>query len=309
MTWFWFALLAPALFALSNHIDKYLLHKGKRTSDMNLTLLVLYSTFIGVFVAPIALIVGVDPFEGLTTFQIVVIVVNGLLNVAGLLAYLRALEKDHASTVVPLFQLIPVFVLVLSYVFLGETLTLSQFIGFCIVLSGSMLLTAEYEHLGEKKFKIKKDVFGLMMLANLLAALNYVIYKWVVVESAFFPIMFWEYIGMILFGVVLLVVFKKYRNAVVQIFWKKNRSLLGINGTNELLYVGATLSVRYAAIFVPIALVNVVNGFQPVFILLFGWLFTKYIPGFISEDISRHHMIQKIIAIVIIVSGGVLINI
>lgn len=48
MHWFWFALAAPALFALSNQIDKFLLHHKVEKDTHSVARLIIYSSFIGV---------------------------------------------------------------------------------------------------------------------------------------------------------------------------------------------------------------------------------------------------------------------
>lgn len=121
MNWFLIALVAPALWSVSNHIDKYLVSKyfkGGGTGAMPI-----FSSGIGFLVLPVILVFHPEVLS-FPIMQGLVVAFNGFIYIAALLPYIYALQRDEASIVVPLFQTIPVFGYILGYIFFGEQLTL-----------------------------------------------------------------------------------------------------------------------------------------------------------------------------------------
>lgn len=233
----------------------------------------------------------------------------GIFGMTSLWFYFHALEKDDASIVTALFQTIPVIQLILGYVFLSERLSPMQLLGFFIILIGAVVILSDTTALRAKKIQIKKGIIFMMLASSFMYALSSLFYKWVVIDSVFGTAMFWEYIGATLFGLMLCIVSPIYRREVRAIFRRDNHTLLLFNVFNELLTVIGMLSIRYASIFVPVALATIIGGIQPIFVVVYGWIFTKFAPSFITENINRDHMIQKIIAVGVIILGVVVISI
>src|SRR5260221_14340865 len=112
MNWFFIALSAPALWAITNHIDKYLLSKYIQGSSAGA--LMLFSSLFGLFVLPIAFIFGQNVLHigPLDTF---LIVFSGILYMLGLIPYFYALNSDETSIVIPIFQTVPIFGFIYAY--------------------------------------------------------------------------------------------------------------------------------------------------------------------------------------------------
>ncbi len=309
MTWFFFALLAPALFALSNQIDKFLLHHKVEKDTHSVARLIIYSSFIGIIAMPIILLFGIEPFVGISGLQIAIMILVGIFGMTSLWFYFHALEKDDASIVTTLYQTIPVIQLILGYLFLSERLSLMQLIGFFVILIGAVLILLDTTALRAKKIQMKKGIVFMMLASSFMFALSSLFYKWVVIDSAFGAAMFWEYTGATLFGLILCALSPVYRREVRAIFRVENHTLLFFNLFNELLTVIGMLSIRYASIFVPVALATIIGGTQPIFVVLYGWFFTRFAPKFITENITRDHMIQKFVAIAVIIGGVIIITI
>lgn len=108
---------------------------------------------------------------------------NGMLFLASLVPYLYALRISDTSTVVPIFQSIPLFALVLGYVFLGEVVTITQLIGVFLVIAGGVGISLE---LREKKIRFQGAALALMLLSSLLIACNGLIFKYITLQNNFF---------------------------------------------------------------------------------------------------------------------------
>lgn len=293
MPWLFFAIAAPALYGISNFIDKFLVEK--RISDpLVLNVLGGGSSFI---FGLIILIVRGFPLLG--PFQMVLIIISGALVEFALLPYYKALALDDTSRVVPLFQAIPIIVLVLSYVFLGESLSSLQFIGFFAILIGGFILSLEKLNL--RVFELRKS-FWYMILADFIFAVAFIILKFVIT-----PVNFWTSIAYELIAgeavVIIILSFRNYRSRVFEQLRKLNISSWLVASSSELVYLLGRISWFYAFALASASLVSVMLGFQPFFVLLLGLILSLWFPKIIEEDITKPTILVKLASIVLIFAG------
>src|SRR5258708_26442855 len=171
MSWLFFATATYVFYTVTNFIEKFLIDK-KIQYPSTVTII---SGFLS-FVVGIA-IFAMQGFQLLPVLQIVLLFISGILLTFYLIPYFHALSIDDASRVVPLFQFFPVFVLIISYLFLHERLSVQQMSGFLFVTIGGLLLGLE--HINVKVFRLRKS-FWYMMLASFFYALTGIIFKYVV---------------------------------------------------------------------------------------------------------------------------------
>jgi len=296
MHWFWIALIAPALWGVTNYIDKYLLSryfKGGNTGT-----LIIFSALVGFFVLPIAWLIEPAVFS-ISSRNLFLILTSGLLFSLYLFPYFYALSKDEASVVIPIFQIIPIFSFILAYFFLGEVLSIKQIVAGLIIILGAIGLSLEIR----EKTRFKKEVFGAMILASALISVAFLLFKYVAVEESFWMATFWENVALFCVGMFLIVFIRPYRQQFFRILKETKNIFLGINVVNEVVGTIAGLTFTFASLLAPIALVQIVNGFQPFFVLLYGILLTKIAPSLVKEDISKKALAQKIVFIILIFLG------
>src|SRR5215831_15167189 len=129
MRWLLFALLGPLSWAISTHIDKYLVDKYFHNSDT--AVLMVFTAIVGVLALP-----AIWFFEpnvlSLPLPAMAVMTLSGILYMGAMLFYLRAIQSEEASAVAPLFQLATIFTLLLAYLFLNEKLGLPQLGGIAL---------------------------------------------------------------------------------------------------------------------------------------------------------------------------------
>jgi drug/metabolite transporter (DMT)-like permease len=303
MNWFLIALLPPIFWSLTNHIDKYLLTKYFK--DGAIGAVMIFSSSIAILLLPIIILIQPTVLQNFQT-NYLLIVLNGTLYLFATLPYFYALEKDDASLSVPLFQMIPVFSFIFGFVFLRETLYITQILGGIIIIISSIFISLNISDI--KKMKMKWDVFGLMALSSLLYALNFIFFKHFALETDFWVTSFWEYVGFGLFGIFLLLFVKNYRQGFFNVLKQNRLKVVGINGLNEIINIIAKISFNFATILTPVTMVWIINGLQPLFVFVFGILLTVLFPKISKEDISRKTLIQRIIAIGVITVGVYLIN-
>jgi len=289
MTWFFIALIAPAIWAVSNHMDKYLL--GRYFKGGGEGALLIFSSAIGVFFIPIIAFIHPEVLQyPLTTGLLIAL--NGALYIFGLMPYMYALSKGDASVIIPLFQLVPVFSFVLAWFVLGETLTTSQLIAGVIIILGSIALSFEMSEV--KKLSFNKRAFWLMILSSLLLSLAFLFFKYFALEATLLTTVFWEYVG---FAVTSLFFFfiPIYRRQFLQVIKENTASAISINGVNEVLNLIGKFAFNFASLLVPITLIWFVAGFQPFFVFVYGVILTLFFPHISKEKITRGHLTHRLL--------------
>lgn len=296
-------MLAPAMYAVCNHIDKYLIEKYLSKDEQkkeDVGSLILFSTLFAVIVLPIIVIfepsvLRVSPLSGLY------LVLNGVVVTGAIIFYLYALEKDEASIVMPFFQLIPVFGYGLALLILDETLSSAQIISSLIIILAAVALS--FDLTGEK-IKIRGHVILFSTLASLLYALSDVIFKKIAVTDGFWLSSFWQYGGVLIAGLIIFVSVKSYRQDFLNVFKRSKKPVIFLNFFSESISIVADLILRYAFLLAPIVLVMVANVFQPFFVFVYGIILTVFFPKISTEKLSRKHLIQKFLAIIVMIVGA-----
>lgn len=302
MNWFFIALASPALWGVSNHIDKYLISKYFKGGGVGA--LIIFSSIIGFFVLPFVLIFQPDVL-GISLLQALAIILGSIISLIAILIYLYALKQDEASIVVPLFQTIPIFAFLLGFFVLNETLTVRQILGSLFVMLGGASLSLD---LNGKTPRMKTTIFFLMLLSSFCMALSGLIFKVIAVETDFWTTAFWGYVGDTLVGIFFLVCVASYRTEFLKVLQGNRMSILGLNAFNEIVNVIASLAFKFATLLAPLALVWTVNGFQPFFVFLYGVLITLFFPRIGSESLARKHVVQKIATIAVMFIGTYILN-
>lgn len=302
MSWFFFALLSPVLHAAGNHIDKFLLSKYLKNSDS--AVLIIFSSLFGLVVFPfIALfhptVLQVD-WKNAT-----LLLICGIVFVLYLIPYFFALNRDEASIVAPLFQTVPIFGYIMAYFVLGESLSSRQILASILIITGAIILSLDID---EKRPKLKKEIFFAMLLSSFLLALGSLIFKFVAIKESFWVSSFWNYMGYSIVGICLLLFVKKYRINFIRLFKTNSIQIISINSLNEILFIVGTLGMTFASLLAPLALVLVVDSFQPFFVFVYGILITLFFTKIGKESLLKKHLIQKIFGIVVIFLGTFFLN-
>lgn len=303
MSWFFIALIGSLLYASTNHIDKYLISKYLKDGEVGS--LVIFSSIFSIFALPIVFFIHPEVFL-VTLFQAIALVVTGMMTVIAVLLYFYALREDEATNVVPFYQTIPIFAFVLGFLILGETVSSIQGIASLIIIAGAVLLSFE---IGGGKIHLKSQVVFFMLAASLLYALSSVIFKLVAIEEGFWLSTFWFLFGKIILGGFFLIFVPIYRRQFFTVLKENKIRILALNSTNEILAILADGFISFATLLAPVALVLLAGSFQPVFVLVIGVLLTLFFPHISEESLSHKHIIQKVVAIVVIMIGTYLLSI
>ena len=135
MNWLHWALLS-ALFA---GLTAVLAKAGVKGVDSNLATAI-RTVVILVFAWSIALSRGFDTLSKATTRTWLFLVLSGLATGASWLCYFRALKLGNAAQVAPVDKMSVVLVAVFGVAFLGERLSVPNWLGVALIAAGAVLV-------------------------------------------------------------------------------------------------------------------------------------------------------------------------
>jgi uncharacterized membrane protein len=295
MSWLLFAILGPLSWAVSTHIDKYLVEKYFRDSDT--AVLIVFTAVVAVLALPI--IGFFNPrVLSLPLPAMAVMTVSGVLYMGAMLFYLRALQSEEPSAVAPFFQLSTIFTLLLAYVFLGEGLGPRQLSGIVLIIAGT--LAASVNGAAWRRFNVRLPV--LMTAATFIVALSAVLFKYFAISDSFWGTTFWTFVGQGIFGAGLVLMPGYYRQ-FASLFRRSPGAVLGINAANELINLGGGLGVRFASLLAPVALVSAVSSTTTLFVFAIGLALTVFFPRFGREDLRAANLLRKGAAAILVTAG------
>ncbi len=295
LEWFYFALLSSVVIAAVNIVDKILI------SDYNISPLVYAVVIAATSLMPLVILPFID-FKVLSLVALTFTMFVGFVRVYYTLPYFKALTIEEVSRVIPLLQLMPVFVLLLSTIFLQEVLRPQDYAGFIFLVLGGTLCA----------IRLKKGIrlsmaFYLMIVSSFLLAVYSVGLKVLFSSEDFYSVFMWVQIAgfLTLFQFMLI---KPLRSTLV-ITYKNTRTRIGalIIGEQAVAYV-SVFAYNYAIAHGPISLVSAVVSTQPLFVLLFATVMSYRFPKILKEQLTKQDIILKGIGIAIIFLGVYLIN-
>ena len=299
--WLLYAFSGPVMWAISTHIDKFLVDKYFRDSDT--AVLMVFTALLGVIALPV--IWFFDPkVLGLSLTATMVMTLSGILYMGAMLFYLRAIQSEEASVVAPLFQANTLFTFVLGVVILHELPRWQQLLGAGLVIGGALGLSLDKKlHLTS----FKPRLVLLMLAATFAVALSSVVFKFFAVQDEFWSTTFWTFVGEGLFGAAILAL-PQYRRQFMTLFRRNPGAVIGVNAANELINLGGGLGVRYASLLAPVALVSAISATTTFFVFLFAILLTVFFPKIGREELSARNVVQKALGGLLIMAGVVLIQ-
>src|SRR5262245_3888869 len=302
MSWFFIALWAPFLLAGANHNDKFLLSRYLKAKAVG-SVVIPSSLFSGVAVL-IVLLFQPDG-NAVTFFQGCALIATGMSSVFAAVCYLYALDMDEASFVTPFYQTVPIFAYILGYFILDETITFVQGAGSFVVIVGALVMSFEF---GRRGMRFKRNVVALMQGAAVLSAVNGVIFKLIAVDKGVWASLLWGFVGQVIGGLTLLVLVPSYRRDCLALFKEQKVATVGLIALSRTLFGVSEAITLYATLLAPVALVLLVNSFQPLFVFTIGIVLTLLVPRVAKESLGGMTMLQKGLGIGLMFLGGYLIS-
>jgi transporter family protein len=292
-----FGILASLLWAITNHIDKYLITNFE--SKSNIKVLLVFSTFIaGIIISPIWLILS-KFHVNISNVSLICVLLASCIYIIATFFYYKAIEKNDTSMIVIMFQMLPVFSYLLALLFFKETLTIKQIIGSLIILISSIIISVDFK---DKSNSQKYKALLFIILSCLCYATYYILFDVGIRNSSYYACAFWYQIGFLIIGSILLCI-KSFQNPFIKIIKENGKKYFALNASNEAFNLIASLMVNFANVTIPLALANILSGFQGTFAFIIGVIGTIFFPKFIKEDLRKRVVIKKSLCIIIGIIG------
>jgi drug/metabolite transporter (DMT)-like permease len=301
MNWLVFALSGPVLWAISTHLDKYLVERYFKDTDV--AVLVVFTALVGLLLMPVIALFEPAVFAR-DAISIALMMLSGILYMGAILFYLQALQGHDASVVAPFFQASPLFGYGLAYVVLGETLTGTQIFGGLLILAGVLSVSVRS---GRRRERIRWQLAAPMLACGFVLSLSTLIFKVFAVRHEFWATTFWMFAGEAVFGAGFLCL-PRYRAQFIRLLRSNTVALLAINGSNELINLGGGLGNRYALIFAPLSIVQAIGSTTTLFVFAFGIGLTLLFPRVSRESLSWRELATKGIAAILVAAGVALVT-
>ncbi len=132
MNWLFYALLSPALYTIVNFTDKYIIER----EIPDYRGMPIFTALTGFLTGTIVWVVGGTPLLNMQDSGLILF--TGMLTVWGAVLYFTAVPDEAASNLIVLFQMTPVMVLIMSLIFLQESLMPEQLLGFALILAAAV---------------------------------------------------------------------------------------------------------------------------------------------------------------------------
>ena len=292
MMWIWYILFAQFIWASFNVIQKIIITKKIKKEIVYLVItntIYCSMTFLLLFFKR-------PSFDNIPVIMIAVLA--GIFSFFGALMFFKTLHHEEISRIAPLFNLTPILILLLSFIFLKENLSFENYISFFLIILGGFLISIKIDG---KKLRVSKVIF-LMMLSCLFFAISNILIKYSsryldVYSYFFYSIMGW-FISTIPFFFSKTVV-KDIINKVKTLGKKTWILIIAI----EVAALPVTYLVSTVIKTIDISLIAIVGNTQPVFVLLIATLLSHKFPHLIEEDKSRKALLIKASAILIMFIG------
>ena len=295
------AIIASLLSALVNHIDKYLISKVVKNADSRS--LVLVSTIIAGGVMTLIYLPICGFRLSLDIQSVLLLFFSAIMFVIMLVFYYKALSRDDTTIVAIMFQTIPVFVLLLSPLFLEDQyIQPLQILGGLLVILASIVVT--YEPDGKRFSRHKFITLLITAFAAFAYAIYFIIDELVISNHDFDQTILWYNIALFVVGILILIFIKSFRTSFLKMLKTNGPQVIGLNLVNELLNSFANVFLLMAGAMIPMTLVSFVNqGVQVFMVMILGIIITKLFPKIEKEEITRADIVKRTIAIAICVTG------
>lgn len=296
-SWIFLAILAYALWAITNILDKIVVSKYVKDYFSLSLLCLLFGSF---FILIYALITnGIHPISQKILY---LALTAGFARVLGYYFYYKAISYEEASRVTILTQLASIFTLLLSVLFINETLNTNQYFAFAFLLFGGILSSVKFNQ------KIVKISFAFwdMILFAIFMAINAVMTKYVFQFENFWQCMIWIVTGEIISVILISLLFKKQ---ILKTFFKTLSCGKILILLDQVFSSSALIIWSLALTLGSVSLIGALSSANPIFVFIFAILMGILFPKILKEKIDKNTLLLKITSIILVVIGVYLISV
>ncbi len=297
MYWFWLAFISAIFSALSAVYEKKALFSF---DALNFTFLISIITLL--FSLPLFGMIG---YENLFTISMLVLLLKTILNAAAFLFVMYSIKNLAISEALPLLALNPGLVAVLGAILINDYLTVFEWFGVFLMLTGTIILEVPQNTNGAEKrgrllrgyltsfralFRFSK--YSYVILALFLFTITSLLDRILLTDLKLSPYKFMAFQQLfyaVIFTIVILIRYKGKIQSVKQ-FPKKMLYLLIIVSVSTVIYRFTQIEATKEA---PVALVISVKRLSVLMAVIFG-----------GRLFREKYLIRRVLAVIIILAGA-----
>lgn len=296
-TWILFTLIAELMWSFTSLFDKILLSKGHIRSPY------VFIVFNGAMNVLLIFLLPFFDFGHLSIKDVAIAIAASTFLTIGVIFYYKAVQHEEISRVLILWQMIPIFVLIASFLFIGEILTKRHFIGFLFLFAAGIIVSYRKAN---RKFILSK-AFYLMILSTLPISLYYILSKHIYEVTDFWSAFMWLRVAA--FSGILVMLIPSVRKQFIATIKNMKSGAKGLIGFKMIVDFSAFMFLGYAMLNGPISLISALGSATAPMFIFFITVFTSvYLPHFVKENIDRKSVLIKIVAIALIIAGIIFVN-
>ena len=291
--WIFFTILAPILWACSNVIDTGV-RRNYVGSDSALTWF-----FCAIRLIPVIVLIFIFGYQFEINSSFWLIFFAGIFWTVPFYFYYKALNSEETSRVVLFMQTLPIVTFIIAAVFFGERLGMNQLIAFVLIFIGSLFAAVKKI---ETKWKVSVAFF-LIFLSVVGWSVSDVVFKYI--SPNFHS--FWEAMIVYLAGgslpAFLLFLFPSQSKKVFSHLKGVPRIGWFLMSLSFFIGVGGSVSFAYALTLGSVSLSSVIIGIQPLFVFIFGHIFSRIFSAIPREPLDAFGLLSKACALVFVLVG------
>lgn len=295
MNWLFFALLAPAIYAVVVFIDKYIVSRG--ISDYRC--MPIYVGIMGFLGGTVVWILTNFPI--LDLIDALMVFLAGILTAVSTVVYYKAIMQEEASKINIYFQIGPVLISIFAYLILGERLSSQQFAGFILITSA--IIAISQEHRKSRNILRISPALLLIFYYDIMWAASAILMKFALGVNSLSKIISYQSWGVTMGSLIIFLTSRSIRHAFLMSLQTIKVQTVGAIATNEALFILARSLTYFAYILGPLALVSVLEGTQIYFGIFYGWFLMSIAPSIFREDISIGGLKKKFFFATILLTG------
>ncbi len=283
-----------------NYISDYHF-KGRGAFSQNY-----FYAFTYLLVAVIMALASNFDFTTVAPLTVVLLLLSGVISAIDTLPYYKALELDDSTNLGIFIQLAPVLYLIFGWLFLGETMSISQLVSFFIIVSAPFLIINSARK-RSRGIRLKAALYAFLYV--LMSVASSLIFAQQLGAGADFPT-FLALTSIVLLGrsvgtLAIFVFQPKRRKRFFQVVRSSKNKVFYPMAFNSILDVMSTVTYRAALIAAPsVALASAAcDASQPIVIFFMGIILTLIWPKFGREKLDRKTVRVHVIATILVVIG------
>jgi drug/metabolite transporter (DMT)-like permease len=291
--WVNIAVISTAVLGAVNIIDSHLISKRMPSLQAFLLPAGIISLVYGLIIFsmfPLPDDIGIWP--------LIVTVASGMARTIALLILLYTLKMEEVSRVIPMASTYPVFVAIIAFPILGETLNYLEWIAVIIVVAGAAIVSTRRSSSGSTTW-LGKAFFLLLGSSLLMAVAN------VSTKHALAHVSFWNMYCITVFcmsGIFILISLRPHTlNELGNM--KQRNSTLTLLVLNEILVVIGVVLSFWAMERGSVSLVSTITSSRPIFVVVYALILSRTSPMFLEWQSGRIMLALRLVAVAMIVGG------